>query len=162
AGLAALATTKAPEASAAVTDEPIARLGALFASARRPVVFTGAGVSTESGIPDFRSPGGVWDRYDPGALTWQRFIGSAEGRRRYAARGLERSRGEGARGRPFRRRRLLARRLSRGLPAGAREGCGGDARDRQHDVDVVRPHGRRRRPGARGRGASGAARSPHT
>ena len=66
-----------------MTDEPIARLGALFASARRPVVFTGAGVSTESGIPDFRSPGGVWDRYDPGALTWQRFIGSAEGRRRY-------------------------------------------------------------------------------
>ncbi|PYM87516.1 MAG: NAD-dependent deacylase, partial [Candidatus Rokuibacteriota bacterium] len=32
-----------------MTDEPIARLGALFASARRPVVFTGAGVSTESG-----------------------------------------------------------------------------------------------------------------
>ena len=58
-------------------------LAALFASAQRPVVFTGAGVSTESGIPDFRSPGGVWDRYDPGDLTWPRFIGSAAGRRRY-------------------------------------------------------------------------------
>jgi NAD-dependent deacetylase len=58
-------------------------LAALFASAQRPVVFTGAGVSTESGIPDFRSPGGVWARYDPGDLTWPRFIGSAAGRRRY-------------------------------------------------------------------------------
>lgn len=61
----------------------IARLAALFAAAQRPVVFTGAGVSTESGIPDFRSPGGVWDRYDPGDLTWSRFIGSLAGRRRY-------------------------------------------------------------------------------
>jgi NAD-dependent deacetylase len=33
---------------------------------RRPVVFlTGAGVSVESGIPDFRSPGGLWERFDP-------------------------------------------------------------------------------------------------
>ena len=58
-------------------------LATLFQAARRPVVFTGAGVSTESGIPDFRSPGGVWDRYDPGVLTWQGFIGSVEGRQRF-------------------------------------------------------------------------------
>ena len=61
----------------------VARLAELFARARRAVVFTGAGVSTESGIPDFRSPGGVWDRFDPNEFTYQNFVGSLEGRRRY-------------------------------------------------------------------------------
>ncbi|HUE14076.1 MAG TPA: Sir2 family NAD-dependent protein deacetylase, partial [Planctomycetaceae bacterium] len=36
-----------------------------LAEARAAVLFTGAGVSTESGIPDFRSPGGVWSRRQP-------------------------------------------------------------------------------------------------
>jgi len=40
-------------------------VGALAESARRIVVFTGAGISTESGIPDFRSPGGLWTRQVP-------------------------------------------------------------------------------------------------
>ena len=44
--------------------------------------FTGAGVSTESGIPDFRSPGGVWTRYDPMDFTFERYVESADVRAR--------------------------------------------------------------------------------
>jgi NAD-dependent protein deacetylase/lipoamidase len=49
--------------SAAMSAIP--RLAALLAGSARTVVFTGAGISTESGIPDFRSPGGVWSRMKP-------------------------------------------------------------------------------------------------
>ncbi len=41
------------------------RLREMIESARRVAIFTGAGISTESGIPDFRSPGGVWSRMSP-------------------------------------------------------------------------------------------------
>src|SRR3981189_2555018 len=40
----------------------VERLGDLIAEARVIVPFTGAGISTECGIPDFRSPGGLWTR----------------------------------------------------------------------------------------------------
>ena len=63
--------------------DPIAQVAEWVLAARRVVVFTGAGMSTESGIPDFRSPGGVWDRFDPNEFTFQNFIGSEAGRRRY-------------------------------------------------------------------------------
>jgi len=53
--------------------EAITKAAQLLHEARRVVVFTGAGISTESGIPDFRSPGGVWSRYNQDDLTYQRF-----------------------------------------------------------------------------------------
>src|SRR2546422_630813 len=45
--------------------EEIERAAELIAAGGPVVVFTGAGVSTESGIPDFRSPTGIWAHYDP-------------------------------------------------------------------------------------------------
>jgi NAD-dependent deacetylase len=59
----------------------VATAAARLAGARRIVVFTGAGVSTDSGIPDFRSPGGLWDRYDPRQLSYQRYIADPAVRR---------------------------------------------------------------------------------
>lgn len=60
--------------------QAMAAAARLLAQARRIVFFTGAGVSTESGIPDFRSPDGVWARYNPRDFTFQRFVASAETR----------------------------------------------------------------------------------
>jgi NAD-dependent deacetylase len=57
----------------------IASLAKLIARARRAVVFTGAGISTESGIPDFRSPGGIWTQMKP--IDYGDFIASEEARR---------------------------------------------------------------------------------
>jgi NAD-dependent deacetylase len=50
----------------------------LLAGAHAVAVFTGAGVSTESGIPDFRSPGGVWSRFDPRQFTFDRYVEDPE------------------------------------------------------------------------------------
>jgi NAD-dependent deacetylase len=60
-------------------DREIAELARVIARASRAVVFTGAGISTESGIPDFRSPGGIWTRMAP--IEFADFIASEEARR---------------------------------------------------------------------------------
>jgi NAD-dependent deacetylase len=52
-----------------------ASLTAMLRAAQRVVIFTGAGISTESGIPDFRSPGGIWTKMAP--IDFQDFVGSA-------------------------------------------------------------------------------------
>lgn len=60
-------------------NEGEATLAAILQSSRRAAVFTGAGISTESGIPDFRSPGGIWTRMMP--INFDAFISSPEARR---------------------------------------------------------------------------------
>jgi NAD-dependent deacetylase len=60
---------------AADMETGIARLRELVNAARVIVPFTGAGISTECGIPDFRSPGGLWTRYQP--IPFDQFMASA-------------------------------------------------------------------------------------
>jgi NAD-dependent deacetylase len=48
----------------------------ILGQSRRAVVFSGAGMSTESGIPDFRGPGGLWTRMKP--IDFQQFVSSDE------------------------------------------------------------------------------------
>ena len=61
--------------------EEIERLAQLIVESKKTVVFTGAGISTESGIPDFRSPGGIWSKYDPEDFTIQKFLSSPAARK---------------------------------------------------------------------------------
>lgn len=62
-------------------DQMIACVVRWLAAARSAVAFTGAGISTESGIPDFRSPGGVWSKYR--TVYFEEFLASAEARYEY-------------------------------------------------------------------------------
>jgi NAD-dependent deacetylase len=56
----------------------VERLGDMIAAASSIVPFTGAGISTECGIPDFRSPGGLWTRNRP--IPFDEFVASADAR----------------------------------------------------------------------------------
>ena len=61
--------------------DPIEQAAALLARAQRAVALSGAGLSTESGIPDFRSPGGVWERFRP--IEYGEFLASDAARREH-------------------------------------------------------------------------------
>lgn len=54
----------------------------LILASEKIIVFTGAGMSTESGIPDFRSRDGIWTKHDPEDFTYQKFVSSKEARRK--------------------------------------------------------------------------------
>src|SRR5271170_3848124 len=93
-------------------DPQITELARLIAQARRAVVFTGAGISTESGIPDFRSPGGIWTRMAP--INFDVFVSSADmrkeaWRRRFAMEEMF------ARGRPNAGHDAVAALVARGI-----------------------------------------------
>lgn len=69
------------------SDNQVGQLADFINSAKDILVFTGAGISTESGISDYRSKGGIWDRFQP--VTIQEFVASEEKRREYWRRKLE-------------------------------------------------------------------------
>jgi NAD-dependent deacetylase len=64
-------------------DSLIRQVADLIRKSKNVIVFTGAGVSTESGIPDFRSPGGIWQKYNPEDFYYQNFIAREESREKY-------------------------------------------------------------------------------
>jgi NAD-dependent deacetylase len=64
------------------TNKKIKQLARWILHTRKTVFFTGAGASTESGIPDFRSPGGIWTKFDPEDFTLDRFLNSHESRKK--------------------------------------------------------------------------------
>src|ERR1700710_2098722 len=59
--------------------DDVAALADLLRQSRRAVIFTGTGMSTESGIPDFRSPGGIWTKMMP--VEFKDYISDPEARR---------------------------------------------------------------------------------
>ena len=96
-------------------ETPAERLRELVESARSLVAFTGAGISTESGIPDFRSPGSPWLENKP--IEFDLFVGSAAARReawrrKFAMDDLWRG------AQPSRGHRALARLVARGTASG--------------------------------------------
>ena len=64
------------------TEALTAEVADLILKSSRIIVFSGAGISTESGIPDFRSPGGIWDQFDPDDFTYSKFVSSEDSRRK--------------------------------------------------------------------------------
>jgi len=61
----------------------IAKGAEMIKKAEKILVFSGAGLSTESGIPDFRSPGGVWSKYDPSDFYFDKIISDEKARVKY-------------------------------------------------------------------------------
>ncbi len=64
-----------------VADDSLAIIATWLVEARPAVAFTGAGISTESGVPDFRSPGGVWSKSQP--VMYDQFLASPAARQEY-------------------------------------------------------------------------------
>jgi len=95
-------------------DHHVRALRAALDAAQRAVVFTGAGISTESGIPDFRSPGGIWTQFKP--IPFDEFLASEEARREYWRRTMARH-GDMAKAEPNRGHRAVAHLVRQGKVA---------------------------------------------
>ena len=68
-------------------DDKIKQIADKIKQGGKNIVFTGAGISTESGIPDYRSQGGIWDKFRP--VYFDEFMSSADARAEYWRRWKE-------------------------------------------------------------------------
>ena len=68
-------------------EKEIKRIAEKIKQGGKNVVFTGAGISTESGIPDYRSQGGIWDKFRP--VYYDEFMGARDSREEYWRRWRE-------------------------------------------------------------------------
>lgn len=106
-------------------------LAGFLEAAPRLLVLTGAGVSTESGIPDYRGPDGQWRHSRP--VMYQEFVGSEETRRRYWGRSV-----------------VGWRRVAAGRPNAAHEALAAlEARGRVHHLVTQNVDGLHQRAGSR-------------
>ncbi len=97
----------------ATPDADIDALRAMVDEARRIVIFTGAGISTESGIPDYRSPGtGLWNKIKP--IEYQKFISSEAARRESWRRRFETASGNWEDAKPNTGHRAVAKLITDG------------------------------------------------
>jgi NAD-dependent deacetylase len=64
-----------------ISADPAAMVATWLRESKNAIAFTGAGISTESGIEDFRSPGGLWTRHQP--VMFEDFVADPEERRRF-------------------------------------------------------------------------------
>lgn len=64
-----------------MTEALITQIAGWAAAAKQGVAFTGAGISTESGIPDFRGPDGFWKRNDQAKFTFQNYVRNPQHRK---------------------------------------------------------------------------------
>jgi NAD-dependent deacetylase len=96
------------------SDTIVAELRRMLDAGRSAVVFTGAGVSTDSGIPDYRSPGGIWTKYRP--VDFNDFLASEDMRREFWRRKFA-THGTLQRARPSRGHRAIAELVRRGTVA---------------------------------------------
>ena len=92
-------------------SDPVQGLKGLIESHSKIVIFTGAGISTESGIPDFRSPGGLWTKNQP--IDFSDFMASEETRRESWRRKINMD-GSFSRSKPNRGHRAVAELHNRG------------------------------------------------
>ena len=121
-------------------DNALATLRDMLDRSRRAVVFTGAGISTESGIPDFRSPGGIWTQMAP--IDFEDFLASEETRRESWRRRFAMERPFGA-AEPNRGHRAVAQlvRAGQGQPPSSPRTSTGCTRPRASRRKVIELHG---------------------